>query len=114
MDEALHRRTTGVPLEPILDNLELLLSLGARVRVRVPLIPGVTGDDGIDRLGALLGALPPVDGVSLLPFHRSARDKHRKFGIPWLMEHDGEIPQDRVAAWAACLESRGLPVSVGG
>jgi len=114
MDEALHRHATGVPLQPILDNLALLLSMGARVRVRVPLIPGVTADDGIDRLGTFLAALPPVDGVNLLPFHRSARDKHRKFGMPWLMVHDGDIPPDQVAAWAAGLESRGLPVSVGG
>jgi pyruvate formate lyase activating enzyme len=114
MDDALHRRATGVPLRPILDNLALLLSLGARVRIRMPLIPGVTDDAGIDRLGTFLGTLPPVDGVNLLPFHRSARDKHRKFDMPWLMEHDGDIPQDRVAAWAAHLASRGLPVSVGG
>jgi len=114
MDEAAHLRTTGVPLQPILDNLALLLSLGARVRIRVPLVPGVTGDEGIERLGALLRTLPPVDGVHLLPFHRSARDKHRKFGMPWLMEHDGDIPADRVTAWAAHLESLGLPVGVGG
>lgn len=114
MDPEVHRRVTGVPLQPILDNLALLLSLGARVRIRIPLIPGVTSDESIDRMAAFLGTLPPVEGVSLLPYHKSARDKHRKFGIPWLLENDEAIPEDRVATWAQRLESGGLRVTVGG
>ncbi len=114
MDPEVHRRVTGVPLQPIVDNLALLLSLGARVRIRIPLIPGVTSDESIDRTAALLETLPPVDGVSLLPYHKSARDKHRKFGFPWLLEQDEEIPEERVTTWARRLESRGLHVTVGG
>lgn len=114
MDSDLHRRTTGVPLAPIVENLRLLLSAGARVRIRVPLIPGVTTDAGIDRTGALLASLPPVEGVNLLPFHRSARDKHRKFDMPWRLESDEAIPGERVAAWTARLEDRGLQVAIGG
>jgi pyruvate formate lyase activating enzyme len=114
MDPELHRRVTGVPLQPILDNLALLLSLGARVRIRIPLIPGVTSDESIDRTATFLASIPPVEGVSLLPFHESARDKHRKFGFPWLLESDEEIPDERVASWKARLESGGLHVTVGG
>jgi len=114
MDPVVHRRVTGVPLQPILDNLALLLSLGARVRIRIPLIPGVTSDESIDRTAELLRSLPPVEGVSLLPFHRSARDKHRKFDFPWLLESDEELPEARVAAWKVRLEARGLSVTVGG
>jgi pyruvate formate lyase activating enzyme len=114
MDPEVHRRVTGVPLQPILDNLVLLLSIGARVRIRIPLIPGVTSDESILRTADFLESLPPVEGVSLLPFHKSARDKHRKFGIPWLLESDEEIPEERVATWAERLASRGLRVTVGG
>jgi pyruvate formate lyase activating enzyme len=114
MDATLHRRLTGVPLDPILSNLSWLLSHGARVRIRIPLIPGVTSDDSIDGTAALLASLPPVDGVSLLPFHQSARTKHRKFGMPWLVESDDEIPRDRVAAWAARIAEQGVSVGIGG
>jgi pyruvate formate lyase activating enzyme len=114
MDPELHRRATGVRLSPILANLARLLAAGARVQIRVPLIPGVTSDDGIERTGAFLASLPAVEGVSLLPFHQSARDKHRKFGVPWRLESHDDIPADRVAAWAASIEHRGLRVSVGG
>ena len=114
MDPALHRRVTGVPLGPIVRNLGLLLRAGARVRIRIPLVPGVTSDESIERTASLLGSLPAVDGVNLLPFHRSARDKHRKFGMEWRVEREDEIPLERVSAWADRFEGRGLTVAVGG
>ena len=114
MDPALHRRLVGVPLQPILDNLARLLSRGARVRVRIPLIPGVTSDDSIARTAALLASLPEVDGVNLLPFHKSAKDKHRTFGMPWLLTSADEIPRHRVDAWAGHMATSGLHVAVGG
>jgi pyruvate formate lyase activating enzyme len=114
MDPELHRRTTGVSLAPVLRNLVRLLSAGATVRIRIPLIPGFTSDGSIDRTAAFLASLPPVEGVNLLPFHQSARDKHRKFGVPWRLESDGVIPADRVAAWAERIRDRGLRVSIGG
>jgi pyruvate formate lyase activating enzyme len=114
MDPALHRRLTGVELQPILDNLARLLARGARVRIRIPLIPGITSDDSISQTGAFLASLPAVDAVHLLPFHTSARDKHRKFGMPWLLESDADIPPERVGAWADRLAARGLKVAVGG
>lgn len=114
MDEDAHRRLTGVPLTPILENLERLLSWGARVRIRVPLIPGVTSDASIARTGEMLASLPAIDGVNLLPFHKSARDKHRKFGMPWRVECDEEIPREQVEAWAGRMAERGLSVAIGG
>jgi pyruvate formate lyase activating enzyme len=114
MDPELHRRTTGAGLNRVLDNLRRLLHAGARVRIRIPLIPGVTTSASIDRTGAFLGTVPPVEGVSLLPFHRSAKDKHRKFGMPWRLESDEEIPAGQVDEWAAVLARRGLAVTIGG
>jgi pyruvate formate lyase activating enzyme len=114
MDPALHQRLTGVPLEPILDNLARLLAARATVRIRVPLIPGVTSDDSIGRTAAFLTSLPEVAGVNLLPFHKSARDKHGKFGMPWLLAADDDLPQERIDAWAGRLAERGLKVAVGG
>ncbi|MEJ2504554.1 MAG: glycyl-radical enzyme activating protein, partial [Gemmatimonadota bacterium] len=108
------RRVTGVPLEPILENLGRLLSGGARVRIRVPMVPGVTTDASIERTAALLIGLPPVEGVDLLPYHPSARDKHRRFRIPWRLPDADPIPADRVEGWRARLADRGLPVGIGG
>jgi pyruvate formate lyase activating enzyme len=114
LDPDLHERATGARLDPVLANLERLLSVGARVWIRVPLIPGVTSDDSVERIGAFLAGLPGIDAVNLLPFHRSARDKHRKFEMPWLADSDDDIPAERVQEWADRLGNRGFPVTIGG
>ncbi len=114
MDPELHQRATGVPLRPILDNLVRLVEAGARVRVRVPLVPSITSDDGIERTGAFLTGLSAIERVDLLPFHHSAKDKHRKFNMPWRREFDEPIPEERVAEWAARMARHGLRVEVGG
>jgi hypothetical protein len=61
-----------------------------------------------------LASLPPVEGVSLLPFHTFAKDKHRKFGVAWRLASNDEIPADRIAAWAARIGGGGVRVTVGG
>lgn len=114
MDPEAHLRATGVPLRPILENLDLLLREGAAVRIRIPLVPGVTTNDSIDRTADALATLPAIDGVNLLPFHHSARDKHRKFGIPWRHESDEGLSDEQVEAWAARMHERGVPATVGG
>ncbi len=115
MDPALHREATGVPLQPILDNLVRLTELGARIRIRVPLIPGINDTDGnMDATGAFLAPLGGIDAVHLLPFHRPARSKHERFGMPWRLADDREIPAERVDALAARLERHGPPVIIGG
>lgn len=110
MDPELHRRVTGVPLRPILNNLVRLVHAGARVEIRIPLIPGVTDDRSIEQSGEFLRTLPGIEGVRLLPFHASARDKHRRFGLPWLMNDDDEIPGSALRRWSESLRRRGLPV----
>jgi pyruvate formate lyase activating enzyme len=114
LDPDLHREATGVLLPPILDNLRQLLDSGSKVRIRIPLVPGVNDGENIDDLGEFLTGLPHVEGVDLLPFHISARDKHRKFGIPWLLDGIEPLTPEEVLAISSRLEGHGLTVKVGG
>jgi pyruvate formate lyase activating enzyme len=114
LDPELHKRTTGVLLEPVLENLRWLVESGARVRVRFPLVPGINDGANIDALGEFLSGLTGVEAVDLLPFHASARDKHRKFHMPWhLGEVEAHSPEE-VDAISSRLEEYGLTVKVGG
>jgi pyruvate formate lyase activating enzyme len=110
MDPALHRTVTGVPLEPILDNLVRLSQAGSRVEVRIPLVPGVTTDASVERSAEFLEPLAGIEGVRLLPFHRSAKEKHRRFDLPWLMERDEEIPGPAVERWADAFRRRAIKI----
>jgi pyruvate formate lyase activating enzyme len=114
MDSDRHLETTGVPNERILSNLERLAERGAAVHIRIPLIPGVNDDDAnLDRTAEFVRGLPGIRTVGLLPYHRPAKDKHARFGIPWRMERDDEIPEARVREIAARLARHDLDVSIG-
>jgi len=109
LDPARHREVTGVPNEPILAGLRLLCELGARVRVRVPVIPGVNDDDrSQDAIAAFLATLPGLEGVSLLPFHASAQEKHERFGRPWRLNGARPIARARMDELVAILAGHGL------
>jgi pyruvate formate lyase activating enzyme len=114
MDPHLHLETTGLHVRPILNNLQRLLSVGAKVRVRVPLIPGISDGENIDRTGTFLRGLTGIEGVHLLPYHKPAQSKHHKFGIPWRLPDDLAMPQEQVDAIADRMRSYGLAVTVGG
>ena len=76
-DSALHKRYTGVGNERILGNLKKLLSKGARVWVRIPVIPGV--NDSVGEMTAIHQYLIECgypERVELLPYHAMGEHKY--------------------------------------
>jgi pyruvate formate lyase activating enzyme len=115
LDEARHRAATGASNVAILTNLEHLVATGAEVRVRIPLIHGINDDDGnIDATAMHLRSLEGVRHVDLLPFHRPAADKHRKFGLPWRMNGDATTSDERLRQIEARFVEAGFDVTIGG
>lgn len=81
-DEARHREFTGASNPGIIDNLGQLCSRGARVRLRLPLIPGLNDrPDHFTAIAALVASLPPLDGVELMPYHRLGLAKRERLGL---------------------------------
>lgn len=114
MDPARHREVTGTPLRTITNNLVRLLSAGARVWIRIPLVPGVSDGDNLDHAATFLEGLDGVEAVHLLPFHPPARDKHRRFGVDWRLPDDLALPDGYAEEAAHRLRRHGLNVVVGG
>jgi pyruvate formate lyase activating enzyme len=115
MDVARHREFTGVSNEPILNNLKLLAHNGARIEVRIPVIPGINNDaENIKRTGDFLSSLCGVEHVSILPFHNSARGKYGRLGLECISP-DIEIPTEaQLKTIAERLKKSGLQVKIGG
>jgi pyruvate formate lyase activating enzyme len=115
MDEERHLALTGGSLGRIVENLRALDETGADVRIRFPVIPGITDDrDNVEALGRLAASLATRPAVHLLPFHRTASDKYARLERPW--PHDALAPSTREALEeiAARLRAHGLDVYVGG
>ncbi len=115
MDEKQHRRYTGVSNRTVLENLMRIDDSRTPVRIRVPLIPGITdGDDNIAEIVRFAGTLKTVQGVDLLPFHRIGSEKYRRLGVTDNTAGTAPPLPERVAAIKRRFESAGLTVSIGG
>ena len=115
MDAGRHRRYTGVSNERILDNLQRIDRTSIPIRIRVPLIPGVTdGQDNLERIARLAASLTSVEGIDLLPFHRIGSDKYRRLGMENAIGEKKPPTSQQVATARNRLAATGLDVSIGG
>ena len=82
-DPAAFRQVIGGDLALVRDNLAFLLSTGANVRIRIPLIPGFNTDESA--VNAIITDLLTlgVKGVDLLPFHRLGSGKYAAMGLEY-------------------------------
>ena len=112
-DPARHARFTGVPLRVIVGNLHALDAVGARLWLRVPVVPGVNDDaDARDGFVALLGALRRRVPVWLLPYHETAAAKYARLGRAYGFR--AAEPREGLASLAAALRAAGHDVRIGG
>ncbi|MHB9092009.1 MAG: glycyl-radical enzyme activating protein [Chloroflexota bacterium] len=114
MDPAEHKRLTGVPNAPILRNLERLVAAGARVQVRLPLIPGF--NDSVENVAATAGFARQagVGSIALLPYNQAAGAKYAWLGHPYPLEHLVTQSEACLAALVATARARGLEAQLGG
>jgi pyruvate formate lyase activating enzyme len=91
-----HFYWTGVQNSIILANFDRLINAGAKVRVRIPLIPGVNlSDDKLEKVFAFLEPYQDkIDGVDLLPFHGTAAHKYDRIGMTNRFDGVKSLPVD--------------------
>jgi pyruvate formate lyase activating enzyme len=116
MEGARHEAETGVANDQILANARLLDALGARMWVRVPLIPGVNDDlENLAALGRFVRDLRSVEAVQVLPYHRAGEAKLERLGrttaLP-IVPGAGSQAAERAAE--GLRRSTGKPVTIGG
>jgi pyruvate formate lyase activating enzyme len=81
IDDAKHLRYTGVSNGLILENLQALGRSHARIWLRVPIIPGINDDPAdLEATAHFAAAVPGVQQVNLLPFHRTGLPKSLRLG----------------------------------
>lgn len=129
MDDALHRKYTGVSNKSILENLKLLLISGKQVIIRFPVIPGITDTkENLTAVAAFLSPyrdMAPQDSASLrfpespleihlLPFHSIASNKYRRFRMENAMKAGLSVNRNRLEEISSVFQAAGFSVSTGG
>lgn len=114
MDDAEHRKFTGVSNGMALENLKKIVRAEKAVQVRIPLIPGITdGDRNIFSIAEFLEAIPALRQVSLLNYHKGGVQKYRRKAMAYAMSGAEPLTDDGVGRIKAIFEKRGFRVSVG-
>jgi pyruvate formate lyase activating enzyme len=115
LDDRKHRALTGVSNELIVRNLQALGKRGARIIVRVPVIPGINdGARELRAVGALVATLPSVVRVELLPYHRIGVEKYGRIAREYSLPELRPPSQEQMAVLAQILQQdSGFQVGVG-
>lgn len=117
MDDARHKELTGVSNRLILENLEMLMQMDARIIIRMPLIPGV--NDSVSELSALAEFLSDNKGrylsVQIMPYHPLGNSKAASLGLHTFLV-DEELTANGCAAchdrWVAAFTEKGVIVEI--
>lgn len=114
LDDQLHRKYTQVSVEPILRNLRYLAGKGAKVWIRVPVVPTVNDStEHIQKIGALMRELN-LKEIYLLPYHRMAEAKYHRLGITYTVSHIAEPTAEQMQELGEILCKQGMNVHIGG
>lgn len=108
-----HLRLTGVPAEPILENLRRLDRAGGAIILRCPLIPGVNDcAEHLTGIGMLADSLRNVREIQLEPYHSLGEGKRTRLGRPEVAGLHPPSPAMR-SEWLATVQSAtSLPVGI--
>lgn len=104
-DSEKHKEFTGRPNELILANAKRLASrLGSRLVIRVPVVPTFNATEPeILSIARFAEALPGVERIHLLPYHRLGMDKYARLGREYTLSGITPPPAGQVEQLCAAV-----------
>jgi pyruvate formate lyase activating enzyme len=117
MDEALHKKFTGVVNTQILNNLKLLAGTlktqtnPPELWIRTPLIPGATAnEENLTAIGLFLQHNLPglVTRWELCAFNNLCRDQYKRLNIAWDYAEQNLMSSEEVEHWGEVARNSGI------
>ena len=115
IEESAHQKYTRRPIGPVLDNLVILSKKKTPLRIRFPMIPGIT--DTPSNIESLLDFLTDhtiYRDIHILPLHKAAKGKYQQLKKENKVDHLDVPTKAQVADLAKKFESKGFNVFIGG
>ena len=115
MDSLKHKQYTCVSNEKILDNLKSISAYGAKIAVRIPIIPSINDSyENMKQTAEFIYALKGIISVDLLPYHNMMSDKYKRLKMPFLMGSIKKPGDERIEKLKTMFENYGFLVNIGG
>ncbi len=116
MDDAVHRRLTGVGNRLIKENLLKIDESRNKlaVIVRKPVISGINDDDAeMKDFGEFCLKLGKLKEIQLLPYHRLGIETYNTLSRPYALEHVPALEDAELVLTVAMLQKMGLRARIG-
>jgi pyruvate formate lyase activating enzyme len=115
MDEANHKKYTGVSNKLVLKNLTKLIQRETPVIVRIPLIPDITDTrENLTQIAGYLTEFLVVPEVHLLPYNPMGEEKYKKLNKPQKLANLKAQTDKKLNELHSLVSSYGLQVKIGG
>ena len=115
IDETAHTRYTGVSNGPVLENLQFLAREGAKIIIRIPVIPGITDSDANLRgIADFISGVEGVREINLLPYNQFGDHKYRRLHLDNPMPETVPPSNDEMNRIAEYFTGQGFFCQVGG
>ena len=114
MDTQKHKKYTGVPNEIILQNINNLAAVEAKIQIRLPIIPGHNDDIiNLQATGQFIKTIgASVTMLQILPYHRLGLTKYERLGQKNLLEDLVPQSSERIEEIKTILEKYFQPVTI--
>ncbi len=115
IDNELHQKYTGTPIEGILRNLKWLAENKKNVILRFPIIPEITDTEkNLFEIKSFIKSLKNINRIDLLPFHNISSGKYERFKKINKMKGVKPSSDDDMLQLKSEFESIGFKVGIGG
>ncbi len=99
-DPELHKRYTGVPLEPILKNLSIINEKGIPFIIRAPIIPTLNDRESHFRfLRSVRNSMESCQGIQIMPYHKIGSYKYGLLDRDYVCNDIPEPTKEKAEAW---------------
>ena len=101
--------------ELVLENLKQLVYFGARVVVRIPVIPGFNHTEReIFQMIDMVSTLNGIKEIHFLPYHSFGEEKYKMLGQEYLFKGKSQVEEKELMPYIQYAESKGFTTKVGG
>lgn len=109
-DPEKHRQYTGKDNALILENLQKLGRSGARIWIRVPVIPDVNEERAeMEAIARIVSSVSGVERVTLIPYHTLGKSKYRTLGLEPGYDTEKCIPESSMERHRQLFRSYNIP-----
>ncbi|NOQ27019.1 MAG: glycyl-radical enzyme activating protein [Bacteroidales bacterium] len=115
IDNILHQKYTGIPVDEILRNLRWLDENKKNVILRFPVIPEITNTKkNISEIKSFIKSLKNINRIDLLPYHNISNGKYERFKKENKMKDTSPLSDHEMESLKSEFEEIGFIVGIGG